>query len=122
MIPALGIFTSPNKNPLPWDSYDANRAFWTTSIVPMGGHIVVERLQCQKSGGDTGNPPDIRVRVLVNEKVQGIPGCKGAGETCLLDEFERLVKGRWKKSFCETCAMTYVDCVDDISFFEAASS
>lgn len=107
MIPALGIFPSPVKDPLPWDTYDADRVFWTTSIVPMAGHIVVERLQCGK--GDT------RVRVVVNGRVQGVPGCDTQG--CRLDEFESIVKGRWEKGFCEACAPDRVECVDKISFF-----
>ena len=78
----------------------------------MGGHIVVERLTCDN---------DIRVRVLVNEVVQKIPGCHEVGGEGIYDlnEFQKVIKGRWEKGFCETCAMTYTDCVDKISFFES---
>lgn len=111
MIPALGIFPSPTDNPLPWDRYDETRVFWTTSIVPMGGHVVVERLQCGK---------DVKVRVVVNERVQAVPGCDTPTEDgiCGLEEFERVVKSRWKGGFCETCAPGRLECVDNISFFE----
>jgi len=110
MISALGIFQSPHENPLPWDSYDSKRIFWTTSIVPMAGHILLERLAC---GSQTN------VRVLVNGKTQPIPGCKSdESEMCELSEFERVIKARWEKSFCEVCAPGMAECVDGISFFE----
>jgi hypothetical protein len=72
----------------------------------MAGHIVVERLEC----GDT------RVRVVVNERVQVVPGCDTSG-ICRLEEFENVVKARWGKGFCETCAPGRTDCIDKISFF-----
>jgi hypothetical protein len=115
VVPALGIFTSP-KDALPWDSYDLDRVFWTTSIVPMGGHIVVERLDCD------GTPT---VRVVVNGQTQAVSGCDtvinappDAYGLCSLDQFESVVRGRWEKSFCEACAPDQPECVDNISFFE----
>jgi hypothetical protein len=113
MISALGIFQSPHNNPLPWDSYDSKRVFWTTSIVPMGGHIVLERLQCRS---------ETNVRVLVNGKTHEIPGCESSSiqqyGLCELNEFERVIKSRWEKSFCDVCAPGITECVNNISFFE----
>jgi hypothetical protein len=110
MISALGIFQSPHDDALPWDSYDSKRVFWTTSIVPMAGHIVLERLTCGRQ---------IKVRVLVNGKTHEIPGCKSDNDgMCELDEFETVVKSRWDKSFCEVCAPGNGECVNTISFFE----
>lgn len=98
---------------MPWDKMPENYIFYTTSIVPMGGHIVIERLRC-----GAGHP---RVRVLVNERVQPVPGCAPSKEfpdTCDLAEFERVVRGRWGgKGFCETCAPNNVECIDKISFY-----
>jgi acid phosphatase len=114
MVPALGIFPSPHDNPLPADTYDSDRVFWTTAIVPMGGHIVIERLDCGSSGP--------QVRVLVNERIQSVPGCESAKTLgvglCDLNQFETIVKGRWDTTFCEACAPDEPDCVDSISFFE----
>jgi acid phosphatase len=115
IVPALGIFPPPNKDPMPWDKYDAERVFWTTSIVPMGGHVVVERLDCNS---------DIRVRVVVNGRVQPIPGCNAPADQaalgiCQLEQFEQIVKGRWEKTFCEACAPDQPECVNSISFYEA---
>ena len=115
MVPALGIFPEPNKNPLPWDSYDADRAFWTTSIVPMAGHIVIERLECDE---------ETYVRIVVNGRVQPVQGCDtssllGNVGICPLDEFETVVRGRWDTGFCEACAPNHPDCVDKISFYES---
>lgn len=76
----------------------------------MAGHIVLERLQC-----DT----EIKVRVVINGEIHPIPGCSTRDDgTCDLDEFESVVKGRWKKTFCETCAVGNNECVNTISFFE----
>jgi acid phosphatase len=119
MVPALGIFPSPRDDPMPWDKYDQDRVFWTTSIVPMGGHVVVERLEC--------GPSDTRVRVVVNERVQRVPGCSeldapggvaGSG-VYRLDEFERVVRSRWDQGFCEACAAGAEGCIESISFFES---
>jgi acid phosphatase len=110
----LGIFPAPNTSPpLPWDKYDGNRVFWTTSIVPMGGHIVIERLQCPGTQQQ-------QVRVVVNERVQSVPGCEGGVDgMCALEEFERVVTGRWTGGgFCEVCAPGNETCVDGISFYE----
>ena len=79
----------------------------------MSGHIVVERLECDS---------ETKVRVVVNGRPQTIPGCDtllGQNGICLLDEFERVVRSRWKKSFCENCAPNQPECVDKISFFES---
>ena len=102
---------------MPWEEYDKDRVFWTTSIVPMGGHIVIERLQC---GSDT------RVRVVVNGRVHEVPGCTSSNSKnprdhgiCALDEFERVVRSRWDKGFCATCAPNRPECIDKISFFES---
>lgn len=120
IIPALGIFPAPNKHPLPWDTYDSDRVFWTTSIVPMGGHVVVERLDCSRDSQET----DTRVRVLVNGRIQSVPGCmeidsfKGTG-VYSLDEFEKVVRGRWEKRFCDLCGDGMEGCVDGISFYES---
>ena len=80
----------------------------------MAGHIVVERLQC--AGTD-----EQQVRVMVNERLQSVPGCEG-GEgdgMCGLGEFERVVKGRWTDGgFCDVCAPGNEGCVDGISFYQ----
>lgn len=75
----------------------------------------MERLECFEQ---------IYVRVLVNERVQLVPGCDGTSELGKvgiypLDEFERVVRGRWDSGFCEACAPGYTECVDKISFYEA---
>src|ERR1700721_1974154 len=102
MVPALGIFPAPNQDPLKWDEYDQDRVFWTTSIVPMAGHIVIERLQCNSN---------IKVRVVVKGRPQEVSGCTKSTSTdprdyavYSLDEFERVVRGRWGKGYCEICA------------------
>lgn len=85
----------------------------------MGGHIIIERLQC---GEDT------KVRVIVNGRTHPVPGCTESGSkrvdesevgVCGMEEFERVVSARWDKRFCEVCAPGEGDCVDGISFFES---
>jgi acid phosphatase len=100
IIAALGI--TPDK-PLPWDKY-ADRVFWTTSVVPMGGHIVVERLHC----------PDPHVRVLVNGRLQSMSWDESG--IYPLNDFIAQVRGKWNGTFCDACGN--VDCVNDIDFFE----
>ena len=116
MIPALGIFPTSNPDPLPWNSYDKDRVFWTTSIVPMGGHIIIERLECKD---------DLKVRVIVNGRTHEVPGCTTSKASdpaevglCRLEQFVEVVKERWEKGFCEVCAPGQGDCVDGISFVE----
>jgi hypothetical protein len=113
VIPALGIFPAPNSDPLPWDKYDDKRAFWTTSIVPMGGHVVIERVECDDK---------TYARILVNGKTHQLTNCpspmKNTG-LCELSDFERIIKSSWEKSFCEVCAPEQTECIAEISFFES---
>ena len=83
----------------------------------MGGHIIIERLQCGE---------DIKVRVIVNGRTHEVPGCMKSDSKdpmemglCDVGEFERVVKGRWEKGFCEVCAPGQGDCIEGISFFES---
>ena len=97
------------------------RAWKTSSLVPMGGRILFERLACPAPESCWAHnemyphmiycdPPseDHFVRLVVNDGVVAVPGCEaGPGRSCgLADWVERVrVRGEEVGDFGEVCGL-----------------
>lgn len=106
MIAALNLF--PQKPDLPATHVLQNRAWRTSSVVPMGGRIILERLSrpmprnCWYESPMYPNhvhcDPQVYqyfVRVNVNDGIVTIPGCDdGPGGSCPLDAYIERIKER----------------------------
>ncbi|KAI5300116.1 hypothetical protein KEM56_002709, partial [Ascosphaera pollenicola] len=69
---------------LPRDPIKFDRSFQTADLVPMGGHLTIERLSCRN---DANGP---YVRMIINEAVVPIRDCQsGPGFSCPLSQFAR---------------------------------
>lgn len=100
-----------------------NRTFRTSTLVPMSGRVILERLVCpskhQICWQETPLYPnmvyceqpadDVFVRVIVNDGVVGVvPGCSdGPGGSCALERWVRMVEGRRAEvgGFREVCGL-----------------
>lgn len=78
---AMGLFDD-SRSALDPASPDDARSWVVSEIVPFAGRFVVEKMRC-------GREAEERVRVLVNDAVQRLKFCEGAGEDglCALDKF-----------------------------------
>ncbi|PYH75417.1 phosphoglycerate mutase-like protein [Aspergillus uvarum CBS 121591] len=89
-LTALKIMADPKYDPeLPVPHMVSERVWRTSSVMPMGGRVVLERMTC--SSGDEGARGDAGntfLRVVINEKVTPLPYCKcGPGLSCPLVDF-----------------------------------
>lgn len=73
ILAALGL-TWPNKEHPPWNGtftfYDGYSA---SEIIPMGAHLVLERMKCRKS---VLHDEGIYIRAVLNEAVKPLPDCQ----------------------------------------------
>ncbi|RAL00140.1 putative histidine acid phosphatase [Aspergillus ibericus CBS 121593] len=96
---ALGLFNNSaysgadNINEtMPTDEVNYNRAWKSSNILPFLGNIGIERMECD---GRSGYTEGVYYRVLVNEAVKPVPGCRdGPGESCSGDQFGQFVQER----------------------------
>ncbi|KAJ8100913.1 histidine phosphatase superfamily [Lipomyces tetrasporus] len=104
LVGTLGLF--PEVEPLPYTYVPDNRNWKLSSVVPMGGRVVFERVSCVS----TMSTSSVGVRILVNDGVVPVPGCESEtrdGEICPLDVFVKLVdkKGEEVGEFDEVCGL-----------------
>ncbi|KAK9460610.1 histidine phosphatase superfamily [Lipomyces oligophaga] len=100
LITALGLFR--DQEPLPASHLVPDREWRLSTVVPMGGRIVFERVSC----GTASSADSTGVRLLVNDAVTPIPGCQDQ-EICPLDEFLDIIKatGLRLQSFEDVCGI-----------------
>ncbi|GAB7345496.1 hypothetical protein MBLNU457_3816t1 [Dothideomycetes sp. NU457] len=96
-VAALDLFPEPAG--LPTSHIASDRNWRTSTIVPMGGRIILERLACRvgHSHGDSERDSEEQhyVRVIVNDAIVAVPGCNGETRRgCRLDAFADLVEKR----------------------------
>ena len=128
IITAMGIFPDHQDDIMRWDKYNKHGSiFKSTSIVPMGGHIIIERLECEEQEQDT-HPASIRI--IINGRIQEIPDCiplhgtdKRYRGVYSLPHFEEIIKRKWNRNtFCEMCGLgpgtNNSACINKISFYE----
>ncbi|PYH92328.1 acid phosphatase [Aspergillus ellipticus CBS 707.79] len=89
IITALGIAT-PSEN-LTVDQVAFGTRWNIHDIVPMGGRLTIERLNCADSALAPAGP---FVRLVLNEAVVPLQGChNGPGYSCPLDNYTSFVQG-----------------------------
>lgn len=117
IISVLGILKDHQRGKdMRWDKYDKHRTFRITSLVPMAGHLIVERLECK----DTPS-----IRILINDRIQEIIDYKSLTTekeykgVYSISDFENSVKGKWSSiTFCKECAPRNNSCINKISLYE----
>ncbi|KAI5197755.1 phosphoglycerate mutase-like protein [Aureobasidium subglaciale] len=98
LLTALDLF--PILEELPTDHVPEDRSWRTSTLIPMGGRVIFERMvYCHSNAPLYPNhiycdPPldEPYVRIVINDGVVAIPGCDdGPGRSCPLASFERRV-------------------------------
>ncbi|RAH42893.1 putative MFS transporter [Aspergillus brunneoviolaceus CBS 621.78] len=74
-LTALEIMADPKYDPvLPVTHMVSDRVWRTSSVMPMGGRVVLERMTCSSGGeGAHGDAGHTFLRVIINEKVTPLP-------------------------------------------------
>lgn len=108
LIPLITVLELLPQTPhLPTTHRLSPRAFRTSSVVPMGGRLILERLACPAPTDCWSNapfypnhlycaPPEEQtfVRANVNDGIVALPGCDGGpGRSCPLEAFLARVSG-----------------------------
>ena len=98
VLAALGV-SSPAED-LPLDRIPFPNAYTVSDIMPMGGHLTIERLACNATAvSDAGT----YVRLVLNEAVVPFAGCQdGPGFSCALSNYTKLVSDALP-DFISTC-------------------
>ncbi|KIX94197.1 uncharacterized protein Z520_10224 [Fonsecaea multimorphosa CBS 102226] len=88
VVAALGLDVP--ASPLPNDTIPFPNPYRSTDIVPMGGHLVLERLSCNATSAPTA--AGVYVRALINEAVVPWPTCQsGPGYSCPLANYSAMI-------------------------------
>ncbi|KAJ6122116.1 hypothetical protein N7512_004581 [Penicillium capsulatum] len=102
LLTALGVLHSSEEEHLPTTHIAADRRWKTSSVLPMGARITVERLTCSPDN-------ETFIRVNINDRITPLPFCNGGpGDTCPLRNFVDYVNRRKDDdgSFGEVCGLT----------------
>ena len=107
---ALDMFKDPKHDPeLPTTHVAKDRVWKTSSVMPMGARIILERLTCPSPTlDDKTQPSDKYVSININDKVKPLPYCRsGPGFSCPLAEFTSHVQRRGQEvgDFGEMCGL-----------------
>jgi len=123
MLAALDLFHDDEK--LPVTHVASERRWRTSSITPMGGRVIFERLACPQSSSSSSSSSSgagvqeaIFVRINVNDGIVALTGCKGGpGKSCALDQFLEMVKQRGEDvgDFRDKCGLGK-DAPDKVTF------
>ncbi|GFF28199.1 3-phytase B [Aspergillus udagawae] len=88
IIDALGIL-NPSED-LPLDRVAFGHSWSSSELVPMGGHLNMERLSCSATAI---SPAGIYVRLVLNEAVVPFRACQtGPGYSCPLEEYASILR------------------------------
>ena len=108
-LEALDILKDPKYDPELPATYRADDRVWrTSSVLPMGGRIILERITCSSIDSDRKPDEGTFIRVNINDKIVPLPYCKtGPGLSCPLDEFNGHVGRRNLEvgNFGEVCGL-----------------
>lgn len=105
-LTALDIFKDTKYDPsLPTTHVAKDRAWRTSSVMPMSARITLERMTCPSPQSEQEHT---FVRININDKIKPLPYCKsGPGLSCPLAEFVSHVRRRGLEvgEFGEVCGM-----------------
>ncbi|KAH8431548.1 histidine phosphatase family protein [Aspergillus melleus] len=109
-LTALDIMKDPRYDPsLPITHIARDRKWRTSTVMPMGARIVLERMACPSASVQSEESgQDSFVRVNINDRIVPLPYCKsGPGHSCPLKEFARHVERRRSEvgDFSEVCGL-----------------
>lgn len=130
MLAALDLFNSTGH--LPTNYRPGDRDWHTSQIVPMGGRVIFELLQCDRSQPSPQKGGPVRpykeaapretcvqqqpknekghyVRINVNDGIVALPNCQsGPGSSCPLGEFLAHVESRGEEigDFKKVCGLS----------------
>ncbi|PYH71114.1 MFS general substrate transporter [Aspergillus vadensis CBS 113365] len=87
-LTALDIMKDAKYNPfLPVTHRAEDRVWYTSTVMPMGGRVTLERMTCSPTD-PVNNMNETFVRMNINDKVVSLPYCKfGPGLSCPFMEF-----------------------------------
>lgn len=104
-LTALGLFADPDDGLFLPTEHLANWRVWkTSSVLPMGARIILERMTCSSEDDESG----VYVRVNINDRIVPLPFClDGPGRSCSLSAFEEYVtqRGHGIGPFGEVCGL-----------------
>lgn len=110
-LTALGLYD--DDEPLPVDYVDFRNHFKSSEIVPMGGRLITERLNCYN---ETSETTDQYVRLILNDQVLPFGDCtSGPGFSCPLETYLETVDSM-VYDFPSECAMNS-STPDYVSFY-----
>ncbi|KAL4937238.1 hypothetical protein BDV06DRAFT_216033 [Aspergillus oleicola] len=94
-LDALDILKDPKYDPvLPTTHRATDRNWRTSTAMPMGGRVILERMTCQTTSNGASRH-GASVRVNINDKIVPLPYCRsGPGFSCPLGEFSAHVRRR----------------------------
>lgn len=111
VLAALGLDVP--ASPLPNNSIPFPNPYNSADMVPMGGHLVLERLTCNATALSSAGT---YVRAVVNEAVVPWPTCNnGPGFSCPLSNFSAIV-GK-APNFVETCGVAKAKLPEYLDFW-----
>ncbi|RAL15936.1 histidine phosphatase family protein [Aspergillus homomorphus CBS 101889] len=88
IIAALDIDNPPQDLPTDRVAFDLQQNWRITDIIPMGGRLTLERLNCSATSAGTGT----YVRIVLNEAVVPLRDCQdGPGYSCSLAQYAEFV-------------------------------
>ncbi|KAH0842003.1 3-phytase B [Fonsecaea pedrosoi] len=112
VVAALGLDVP--SSPLPNDTVPFPNPYRVTDIVPMGGHLVLERLSCNATAAPTSQ--GIYVRALINEAVVPWPKCQsGPGFSCPLPDYADMVARA--PNFVQSCNISALGYAEHLDFW-----
>lgn len=90
VLTALDIFSDPKYGTsLPVTHVAEDRVWRTSTVMPMGGRIIFERLHCENT---SSSPGEDFVRININDDVVPLPDChSGPGKSCPLHTFVKRI-------------------------------
>lgn len=105
-LTALGILNDPEYAPflLPTDEVADWRVWKTSTVLPMGARVILERMSCS-SEEHAGR---LHIRVNINDRIVPLRFCQdGPGQSCDLNTFEEhvLQQGHQAGPFGEVCGL-----------------
>ncbi|KAL2830265.1 histidine phosphatase superfamily [Aspergillus cavernicola] len=95
-LAALDIMKDLKYDPdLPTTHRAADRVWRTSSALPMGGRIILERMTCSSTEDGSAKGEAGFIRVNINDKIVPLPYCtSGPGYSCPLEELIQFVEHR----------------------------
>lgn len=103
-LAALDILSDPIEANLPTTHVSTDRLWKTSSVLPMGARITLERLNCAGSADED----EIYIRININDRIVPLPSCRsGPGNSCALPNFVDFVQRRGAAvgDFGEVCGL-----------------